>query len=653
MSANPRELQIGLGPAPLAPPNLDQLKLQGQLPSPKGVALAIMDLCRNDTATLESIARVIQTDPALSGRLIYLANAAALPGSRPVAAVPDAIKRLGLNAVRQVATGFSLVDQYPTGPCANFDYARFWSHSLLMAVAIQHLGSLRRVGSPDELFSCGLLARIGCLALATAYPAEYSEILGESAGDPQLTTLERQRLQADHNDFTAAILRECGIPKSLVEPVFYHEHPDASGFTDGSRPHQLVHLLYHAKRLADMGLAPQGQRGNIISELMLLGGELGLDAVELGNLVDRILAQWREWAAMLNVPSTALPSFDDMAVAPAPKIEDQKDAPPPIRVLLVEDEPITRATMEAMLLNIAGRKVYTACNGQEAMAKALEIMPHIIVTDWRMPVMDGIDLCRALRATEWGQSIYLIMLTGIDAEEEVIQAFEAGVDDYVTKPVNERAIRARMRAALHYVQLRESWEQDRAQLKQFAAALAVTNRRLQHAAHTDLLTGLPNRRAGLDILNHAWSTALRSGQAVSVMMVDVDYFKNINDTHGHAVGDKVLVELGKVIRSSVRSDDQVCRLGGEEFLVVCQNTDVAATLQVAERLRENVRGTALFAGETRVPTTVSIGVACKEPGMVDVDELVKAADKALYGAKHAGRNRTCLNAYGDLRVRRG
>jgi two-component system, cell cycle response regulator len=651
MSATLRELSIGTGEPLQAQPHLDQLKLQSRLPSPKGVALAIMDLCRSETATLESIARVIQTDPALTARLLYLANAATMYAGRPVAAIPEAIRRLGLGVVRQVATGFSLVDQYRSGPCKHFDYARFWSHSLLMAVAIQHLGNVRRVGSPDELFSCGLMARIGCLALATAYPDEYSQIVAECEGDQQLTTLERQRLQADHNDFTASILLECGIPKALVEPAFYHEHPGDSGFTEGSRPYQLVHLLYHAKRLADMGTAPEAERGNIISELMLLGGELGLDAIELGHLVDRILTHWRAWAELLKVPFNTLPSFAHMATAPAPKIEAQQGAPPPIRVLLVEDEPLTRTTMEAMLQHIAGRKIYTACNGQEAMARALEIMPHIIVTDWQMPVMNGIDLCRALRATEWGQSIYLIMLTGIDAEEEVIQAFEAGVDDYVTKPVNERAVRARMRAALHYVQLRETWERDRAQLKQFAAALATTNRRLQHAAHTDLLTGLPNRRAGLDILNHAWSTAARSGQMVAVMMVDVDHFKSINDTHGHAVGDKVLVELGKVIRSAVRSDDQVCRLGGEEFLVVCQDTDVSATLQVAERLRANVLGTPINVNGVQIQATVSIGIACKEPAMADVDELVKAADKALYGAKHAGRNRTCLMTEGRIRVR--
>lgn len=651
MSAHPDDLHLGVGHAIETPANLEQLKLQGQLPSPKGVALAIMELCRDEDATLESIARVIQTDPALSGRLIHMANAAA--SGRPVVAIPEAIRKLGLAAVRQVAAGFSLVDQYRSGPCQRFDYARFWSHSLLMAVAIQHLGSLRRAGSPDELFACGLMARVGCLALATVYPVEYSRILEEGEGDLQLTALERRRLQVDHNDFTAAILTECGLPKSLVEPVYYHEQPDTSGFTAGSRPHQLVHLLYHAKRLADMGLAPQSQRGAIISELMLLGGEIGLDSAELGSMVDRVLAEWREWTGMLNVPSASLPSFADMAAAPAPRIEDQQDAPPPIRILLVEDEPVTREVMAAMLTGIAGRQVHTACNGHEAMAKALEIMPHIIVTDWQMPVMNGIDLCRALRSTEWGQQIYLIMLTGLDADEEVVQAFEAGVDDYVTKPVDERAVRARMRAALHYVQLREAWEKDRAQLKQFAAALAVTNRRLQHAAHTDLLTGLPNRRAGLDILNHAWSTAARSGQVFSVMMVDVDHFKKINDTHGHAVGDKVLIEIGKVIRAAVRSDDQVCRLGGEEFLVVCQNSDVTATLQVAERLRASVRTAVLYSGKERIPTTVSVGVACKEPGMATVDELVKAADKALYGAKHAGRNRTCLNVDGALKVNQG
>lgn len=628
---------------------IEPLKSSGQLPSPKGVALAIMEICRKEDISTDAIARLVQADPALSARLLRLANSAASNISgRPVASIPDAITRLGLSTVKQVAMGFSIVDQYREGPCSTFDYTRYWSHSLLMAVAMQTLGAIGRLGSPDELFVCGLMARIGCLSLATAYPTQYAELLEKHTNDEQLAALERQHMQADHNDFTAAIMTDCGIPSTLVEPVFYHENPGASGFIEGTRPYQLVHLIYHAKRLADMGVGSEVERSGIISELMLMGSKLGLDAVGLGSLVDRIIAQWHEWGELLKVPSNILPTFAAMATAPAPKVEEQHAMYPPMRVLLVEDDPTSRTMISGVLSSIIGRKVHTAQNGHEALSVALDVMPQIIITDWQMPVMDGLEFCRALRATEWGQSIYVIMLTGVDEDEDIVVAFEAGVDDYVNKPVNIRALRARMRAALHYVHLLDAWEKDREQLKQFAAALAISNRKLQHIALTDLLTGLPNRRAGLDALSQVWSSANRSGQPMSVLMMDIDRFKSVNDTHGHAVGDKVLSEVGKLIRELARNEDQVCRLGGEEFLMVCQNTDLNSALKAAERLRKAVNAKTIKAEGITIQTSISIGVASKEPIMSDAHELMSASDKALYTAKHGGRNRTCLYSSGTV-----
>ena len=625
---------------------VEQLRLSGQLPSPKGVALAIMDICRRDDATIEAIARIVQVDPALSSRLIHLANAAATAGGRPVASVPDAIQRLGMVTVRQVAVCFSLMDQYHTGPCKAFDYDRFWSHSLLMAVAMQALGAFGRLGSPDELFACGLLARIGYLALATVHPAEYSELLEKCPDQNRLAELERAHLQADHNDFTAAILADCGIPGALAEPVYHHETPDRSGFAEGSRPYRLVQLLHQARRVADMGLAPDHARSSIISELMLLGGKLGLDGNELGDVLDRILARWGAWGELLHVPARRLPSFASMAAAPAPKSDAPKTSA--IRVLLVEDEPTSRMLLEAQLISLTGPEVRSASNGEEALALALKLQPHIIVTDRVMPVMDGIALSRALRATDWGQSMYVLMLTGVDTEEEIVEAFEAGVDDYVTKPVNLRALSARMRAALHYVQLLEAWERDRAQLKQFASELAISNRKLEHLALTDLLTGLPNRRAGMATLSQAWSAATRSRQGMSVMMVDIDRFKSINDTHGHAVGDRVLADVARLLRASARNDDHVIRLGGEEFLVICQNTDLRSSLEAAERLRRKVAAASIEAGRALLHVSISIGVASRESTMPDPDSMLAAADQALYAAKQGGRDRVCLNSAGSL-----
>jgi len=625
---------------------VEQLQISGSLPSPKGVALAVMEICRREDATVAEVAKVVQTDPALTGRLIKQANSAAHAG-RPIASVPDAIMRLGMNIVRSLAMGFSLVDQYHDGPCKAFDYQRFWSHSLLMALAMQEFGGQSRVGAGDELFACGLLARIGSLALATAYPVEYASILEDKDTISTLAERERLRLQTDHNELSAALLTDWGIPHILVEPVLFHEEPERSGFSPGSRPYTLVNLLFMASRLADLALAQESERNRLSAELMLLGGKFGLDTDAFGNMTDNVIKQWREWGVLLKVPAASLPTFTRMAASPAPKLGEQPDAAS-LRILLVEDDATTRLLLENLLAKSWGHSVYSAVDGQQALALAIEVRPQVVVTDWIMPVMDGIEFCHALRATDWGRSFYVVMLTGVEDEDRLVEAFDAGVDDYVNKPVNPRALRARLRAAWHYVKLQEEWERDRAQLKQFATELAVSNRKLEHAAMSDLLTGLPNRRAAMNYLSQAWSAASRSNQPMNVMVIDIDRFKSINDTHGHAVGDTTLREVAKAIRATARKEDNVCHIGGEEFLVICQGADIKATLQSAERLRHTVRELRIKVGDGVIQLTISIGVAGKEPDMPDMDAQVRAADKALYAAKHAGRDRTCLTSQGQV-----
>jgi diguanylate cyclase (GGDEF)-like protein len=182
----------------------------------------------------------------------------------------------------------------------------------------------------------------------------------------------------------------------------------------------------------------------------------------------------------------------------------------------------------------------------------------------------------------------------------------------------------------------------------FAAELAISNRKLEHAALTDLLTGMPNRRAGLDALSQEWSGANRSRQPLSVIMIDIDHFKSINDNHGHAIGDAVLKEAAKAIQNMARKDDSVCRLGGEEFLIVCHNTDLKSAYHAAERLRKRVGTTDIRVGDAHIRIAISVGVACKEFDTTSAETMVNAADKALYAAKHEGRNRTCLVSHGRV-----
>ncbi len=623
--------------------DINQLKISALLPSPKGVALALLEACRREDANISQIAKLIQTDPALSGRLIQRANATNL-ATRSITSVLDAVSRVGLTVVKQLAMGFSLIDQYQKGPCKQFDYQEFWSHSLLMAIAMQELGKTTRISSPDELFACGLMARIGCLALATIYPDKYAELIGKLTPGTLLIELEQQSLQTDHNELTAAMLLNFGVPGIYVEAAYFHETPSESDFSEGSRPYQIVHLLYLAKQIADFGLAKESEQNNRISELILLGGKIGLDTEAFGTFIDQVMQEWQSWGKMLKLSGVEPPPpFHKMMNASAPRQENVNDSSS-LRILLVEDDPTSLVLVEGLLSNILGHTVFTASNGQQALSLSMEVLPHVVITDWLMPVMSGLELTRSLRATEWGQNLYIIMLTSIEDEEEFITAFDAGVDDYVTKPINIRAFRARLRAAWHYRKLQESWERDREQLKRFAAELAVTNRKLKHYALTDVLTELPNRRAGMESLSEAWSIASRTDQLMAVMLIDIDHFKRINDNYGHAIGDKVLQEVASSIRNIARKGDTFCRMGGEEFLVVCHNgnTDAKSAVLFAERLRQHVKEQKINIDDIQIQTSISIGVALKEAGMKSEDHLVNAADKALYAAKNAGRNKVFL-----------
>ncbi len=623
--------------------DLNQLNITTALPSPKGVALALLEACRQEDVTIAEITKLIQTDPALSGRLIQRANATKQT-TRAISSVSDAVSRVGLTAVKQLAMGFSLIDQYRQGSSKGFDYQEFWSHSLLMAIAMQELGKVTRVGAPDELFSCGLMMRIGCLALASIYPDTYFELLQKQSPDITLNQLEQQYLQTDHNELTAAMLINFGFPTIFVESIYYHETPGESGFSEGSRPYQIVHLLYLAKQIADFALTGECERNQHVSQLILLGGKIGLDTETFGAFIDQIIQEWHAWGKILKIAVMDFPhSFQKMMNVSAPRPENATNAAS-LRILLVEDDPSSLILAKELLANVLGHTVFTTSNGQQALALAMEVLPHIVITDWMMPVMNGLELTHSLRATEWGQNLYVIMLTSIEDEEEVIKAFDAGVDDYITKPINIRAFRARLRAAWHYRQLQESWERDREQLKRFAAELAVTNRKLEYYALTDMLTELPNRRSGMETLAESWSVANRSGQLMAVMLLDIDHFKAINDTYGHAVGDKVLKEISAIIRRTARKGDTFCRMGGEEFLVVCQlgNSDARSIILFAERLRQQISQQQINIGEIHIQITISIGVALKEPGMKSEDHLVNAADKALYAAKNSGRNRVFL-----------
>jgi diguanylate cyclase (GGDEF)-like protein len=352
-----------------------------------------------------------------------------------------------------------------------------------------------------------------------------------------------------------------------------------------------------------------------------------------------------------DVAVTDLPTYSELVKA---KVRpDQETDTQWLRILVVEDDRIIRKLLEAWMRDERKYTVMTSCNGKEALALAVDFKPHVIVTDWFMPEMDGIELCKTLRRSLWGQSIYVLMLTGASSEDDLVTAFEAGVDDYVTKPVNTRALDARLMAAWRYVRLRDAWERDNERLAGAATELALLNRKLEHAAMRDPLTELSNRRAGLAALTQAWSSSMRHETPTSVVSIDVDHFKKINDNYGHAVGDTVLQALGQSLRGAARAEDMVCRWGGEEFLLICPNMAMREGAQMAERLRRSISALKVEADGKHIQLTVSIGIATWRTGMESQEELLVEVDKALYAAKAAGRNCVAAVVEGQVRLLKG
>lgn len=625
---------------------LNELKALGDLPSPRGAALAVMRLTRKDDVSIADLARVVQTDPALVGRLIKAANSSQRGVARPIAAVQDALVLLGISTVRCLSMSFSLISDYRAGKCQNFDFRRYWSHSLACAVATQAIAAAVRAAPPEEAFSVGLLCRIGELGLATVFPVDYGNLLGQAATDRSavLSELEQAAFAMTHVELTAAMLQDWGMPQMFILPVLAHEAPENADFPIDSRQYKLTWTLALARQIADICLAAEPERRALMSNLLLSGSRLLLESEALTELCDRAVGAWQEWAQQLNIEANTVPPFAELSKPPAaPELSETgmpnaAAADGPLRVLVVDDETSLRRLLKA-LLDKAGYETHEAVNGQQAYEKALEVCPHLMITDWMMPGMDGVELTRSLRQTKFGRGIYILILTALEAEERLVEAFGAGVDDFLTKPLNPRVLGARLRAGQRVVMLQQEIERDHEEVRRFAAELAVTNRRLQEAALSDVLTGFPNRRYAIERFQQEWLATDRSGHALSCMMIDIDHFKSINDNHGHDVGDHVLISTAQAIKSGLRAQDVVCRVGGDEFLVICPHTELPDALACGERVRQAVADLQVAAPAGSLKGSVSVGVAVRRDGMVDIDALIKRADEGVYAAKQRGRNR--------------
>lgn len=298
-----------------------------------------------------------------------------------------------------------------------------------------------------------------------------------------------------------------------------------------------------------------------------------------------------------------------------------------MKVLIADDEPVSRRLLE-VLLNKWGYEVAVASNGEEAW-KALQdgARPRIAILDWMMPGMDGIQVCGKVRQQDACVPIYVLLLTAKQATEDANGAFNAGADDYLTKPYCAMELKARLRAARRIVEL-----EDQLQEAQDALKAETTH---------DPLTGLWNRSAIMEILQRELHRSQRQNSHLAVLMADIDHLKQINHKHGHLAGDSVLLETARRIRRSIRLYDSMGRYGGGQFIIVSPACDHSGALSQANRVRSQICQETIKTLEGSVTVTISIGIALVRDND-RAHQVILAADNALARAKKAGRNRAEL-----------
>jgi two-component system, cell cycle response regulator len=619
----------------------EEFRLSGGLPSPAGVGMAVLRATQREDASLEGLIRCLESDPASVLRVLKAANARCAAQGLSATSVFGAAVVLGPRELRATALRFSLLSSRRAGLCENFDYEAFWGWSLACGHVARQLAELSEECDPSEAYVCGLLAHAGELALACAHPQALARIrtAHEHSSLEARLEAERQAFEIHRFEVSAALIGECGLPARFAAAALALDPTKGPDPEEDDATRKLA-LLVEASTLAaewicGARLRP-AMRDELWESLVGLAANLALDEQRLRGALA---------AAQRNCEHARQQSHiqaQDSHVQPVQEFgnpPEQKPVEPAaaIKVLVVDDDFKLRRLVSHLLRNV-GYHVIEAVDGEEGLSLALQESPQIIVTDWSMPSMNGLELCRTLRRMESGRHTFILMLTAREEEERVLDAFNAGADDYVTKPFNPRILLARVQAGRRLIELQQQVEADKIERLKQVADMGLMTRKLRTAALTDFLTELPNRRYAMTRLEQEWVAAERLGRPLSVVLIDIDHFKRVNDEHGHDVGDLVLRSISDTLRARTRRGDVVCRLGGEEFLVLNVNSDLEGAWKCAERLRSSVEETIVRAGAFSGRLTISLGVACRKPGMKGPQLLLKAADAAVYEAKAAGRN---------------
>jgi diguanylate cyclase (GGDEF)-like protein len=469
------------------------------LPSLPAIAVQVLELAQKDHVDIAEIARVISKDPALSLKILRTVNSSFYGRANTISTISHALVLLGLQAVKTLVLGFSLVGNLSKTKPKGFKHITYWRRSVYSATAARLLASKLQVLQQEECFLGALLMDIGMLVLDQVLGEEYGQAHESIPSHQQLADIERKTFGMTHAEASGIVAEQWRLPPVLAIPMASHDRPH--DVTDPALK-KLAELVSLAGRCADVFV-----------------DERPADAITFA------------------------------------------------RTALASTFQISEAESDAMIAEIGNRT------------------------------------------------------------KEIASLFEVNISD----SGNFEAVLKRANETLVDLTLRS---------QQQAEKLAKQNIRLKEQAATDGLTGLANRASFDQFMQKEFSTASLNGSPFSLLMIDVDHFKRINDQHGHPIGDQVLRALGNLLRKSARVEDLAARYGGEELVLVLPNTPKTAAAAIAEKIRRAVSAKPLMCGNISVPVTVSIGVAAIEHRLPfkEVAHLIKAADLAVYAAKHLGRN---------------
>lgn len=642
-------------------PRFIELKAQGRLPSIKGVALSILETTANEDVSLPSIAKIITPDPALTARLIKISNSVLYPGARPVAALKDALVKLGLSQVRQIALGFALVAENKEGSCIEFDYPGFWAKSIIRASLMRQACLSFKLGSAEEMFTLGLLAKVGDLALATAYPEKYASLLKSNLQVHELRVKEREAFGLDAPLLSAALMDDWKLPPpfaraaKLESQYLEAEEPRIKGLFELMRGAEEVAMSWMEKQ----DLTPE-ERAEALAkatqsmlEVMLEAGGKARNVTEedAKTLAEISFEEGVGWLESLSI----LPQFKapkERAVAKATAAKAMEDEPLEVRRPLAEEMMEPRVMSEpvralagcsdpasiktiAQALSMRSAHIVALRNKDQLFEELIEFAPHLLFLDYEVTPQFN-QMLESIRETELGKSLLIVLVCRPEHENRMGEALSNGADDYLVRPFSLAQANAKVATAERLAAVSLSMRESRESIKRYALELESVNKKLQHTALNDHLTGLPNRLLFQDRLEQAIAGTLEKKEKTALMIIDLDHFKNINDAFGHPIGDEVLRTVAERLKPMIKVSDSLARMGGDEFTMILRDVkDMAEAQGHAKKVLEKI-GQALKCSGKLAHLTASIGIAmCPEHGE-DVGTLVKHADLALYKAKQEG-----------------